>query len=44
MTDDQYTELDAALEAVIAAARAHLAAVKAAIISGKIVPATKSPV
>jgi hypothetical protein len=30
MTDDQYTELDAALEAVIAAARAHLAAVKAA--------------
>ena len=30
MTDDQYTELDEALEAVIAAARAHLAAVKAA--------------
>ena len=30
MTDDQYSELDAALEAVIAAARAHLAAVKAA--------------
>src|ERR1700742_3352333 len=30
MTDDQYTELDAALEAVFAAARAHLAAVKAA--------------
>jgi hypothetical protein len=30
MTDDQNAELDAALEAVIAAARAHLAAVKAA--------------
>jgi hypothetical protein len=30
MTDDQYTELDEALEAVIEAARAHLAAVKAA--------------
>jgi hypothetical protein len=30
MTDDQYTEIDAALEAVIAAARNHLAAVKAA--------------
>ena len=30
MTDDQYSELDAALEAVITAARAHLAAVKAA--------------
>src|SRR5215470_19905407 len=30
MTDDQYTALDEALEAVIAAARAHLAAVKAA--------------
>lgn len=30
MTDDQYTELDEALEAVISAARAHLAAVKAA--------------
>jgi hypothetical protein len=29
-SDDQYAELDAALEAVIAAARAHLAAVKAA--------------
>jgi hypothetical protein len=30
MTDDQYSALDEALEAVIAAARAHLAAVKAA--------------
>jgi hypothetical protein len=30
MTDDKYAELDAALEAVFAAARGHLAAVKAA--------------
>ncbi|GAA5195791.1 hypothetical protein GCM10023322_63260 [Rugosimonospora acidiphila] len=30
MTDDQYTELNTALEAVFAAARAHLEAVKAA--------------
>ncbi len=30
MSDDQYAQLDAALEKVIAAARAHLAAVKAA--------------
>src|SRR2546429_3221552 len=30
MSDDQFAQLDAALEKVIAAARAHLAAVKAA--------------
>src|ERR671935_139487 len=34
MSDDQYAQLDAALEKVVAAARSHLAAVKAA--SGRI--------